>query len=801
MNPHPSNNSPRGPLRVLVVEDSEDDALLFANTLRGAGYEPMLHRVETAETMRAALDSEEWDIVISDYVMPHFDAPGAISVLHESGREIPLIVVSGTVGEDVAVATLKLGAADYLLKQNLTRLIPAIERALEAEEKRHRHEHVAHMNALIMAHSLDLICTFDGEGRFVEVSAAVRNILGYAPEELLGRNVLEFVHPDDRERTHVETKAVMGGQPTTDFENRCVRKDGVVVEMMWSAFWSQPDAVLIGVGRDVTERKAAREMLRLTLERLQLAIKAGRVGIWEIDLATRAVTWDEQMRAIYGVAGGRTEIDVERWFEAIEPEDLARMREIREAALQDGREGFETEFRILRRDNGAERFIKSMCTILRDGTGEATRLIGVNWDVTEERRRSQELQRALRQEQELAREAQAGDRAKSEFMAVMSHEIRTPMNGVLGFAELLAQAPSLPEECRSHAEIIVQSGESLLRILDDILDFSRLEAGRLDVERAEFSPRALLVEIRTLLTQSATDKGLHLHVVSAPEVPLVLRGDSGRLRQILLNLVGNAIKFTERGSVTMSVRKAGEAAGDELPEFEFSVRDTGPGITPTQIERIFHPFTQADSSISRRFGGTGLGLTISRRLAELLGGRLSVRSERGEGAEFVVTVPLDVSDPATNLEPPPPLVLDETFAQKYPLKILMIEDDQVNLKLVLTLIRKLGFEPIAARNGREAVEIYRRETPDCLLMDLQMPELDGIEATAKIRAIERASGYEHRAFIAALTANIFPADRERCFEAGMDGYLNKPVKLADLAEMLTRAQAFPREDAPLKTTG
>jgi len=237
-----------------------------------------------------------------------------------------------------------------------------------------------------------------------------------------------------------------------------------------------------------------------------------------------------------------------------------------------------------------------------------------------------------------------------------------------------------------------------------------------------------------------------------------------------------------------------------LPEFEFSVRDTGPGITAAQIERIFHPFTQADSSISRRFGGTGLGLTISRRLAELLGGRLEVRSERGEGAEFMVTVPLGVSDPATNPEPsPPPLALDETFAQEYPLKILLIEDDQVNLKLVVTLIRKLGYKPIAARNGREAVEIYRHEQPDCLLMDLQMPDLDGIEATAKIRALERASGYEHRAFIAALTANIFPADRERCFEAGMDGYLNKPVKLADLAEMLTRA--FPRAEGPLKTTG
>jgi PAS domain S-box-containing protein len=797
MNLHPSNNQPdRGPLRALVVEDCEDDVTLLEVALRGAGYAPSLHRVETADGMRAALDGEPWDLVISDYVMPSFDAPGAIAVLQESGRRIPLIVVSGTIGEDVAVETLKLGADDYLLKQNLTRLVPAIERALVTAEERRRHERTAHMKTLIMANSMDLICTLDGEGRFVEVSAAARNILGYAPEEMLGRDVLEFVHPDDREATRVEAETIMGGRPTTDFENRYVRKDGGVVAMMWSAFWSQPDEVLIGVGRDVTERKAERVALRLTLERLQLAIKASRVGIWEIDLATQAVTWDERMRNIYGEVGEG--MDVERWCAAILPEDLARMREMRDSAMEERREGFETEFRIVRRDDGGERFIRSMCTILRNGNGEALRMIGVNWDVTEEHLRSQELERALRKEQALAREAQAGERAKSEFLAVMSHEIRTPMNGVLGFAELLAQAPSLPEDCRGHAEIIVQSGESLLRILDDILDFSRLEAGRVDVERAEFSPRELLVETRALLMQSAADKGLHLHVVIAPEVPPVLRGDAGRLRQILLNLVGNAIKFTERGSVTMGLRLVGDLEDDEMPEFEFSVRDTGPGVSPVQIELIFHPFTQADSTISRRFGGTGLGLTISRRLTELLGGRLEVRSEPGEGAEFLVTVPLGKSDPATIPEPPPPLVLDRAFAEKYPLKILLIEDDQVNLKLVLTLIRRLGYEPIAARNGREAVEIYRNEKPDCLLMDLQMPELDGIEATARIRALERVSGFEHRAFIAALTANIFPAERERCFEAGMDGYLNKPVKLADLAEMLTRARIVPREE--VKTT-
>jgi CheY-like chemotaxis protein len=222
--------------------------------------------------------------------------------------------------------------------------------------------------------------------------------------------------------------------------------------------------------------------------------------------------------------------------------------------------------------------------------------------------------------------------------------------------------------------------------------------------------------------------------------------------------------------------------------FEFSVKDTGSGIAAGQMDRIFRPFTQADSSTSRRHGGTGLGLTISRRLAELLGGDLLVRSMPGQGSEFVVEIPLELVSPGLAAhEEAPPEALNTTFAAKYPLEILLVEDDRVNLKLILALIRRLGYEPIAAQNGREAVELYRSEHPQCLLMDLQMPEMDGIEATEKIRAIEKASGNGQSAFIAALTANIFPIDRQRCFEAGMNSYLNKPVKLSTLANMLTQA--------------
>ncbi len=268
------------------------------------------------------------------------------------------------------------------------------------------------------------------------------------------------------------------------------------------------------------------------------------------------------------------------------------------------------------------------------------------------------------------------------------------------------------------------------------------------------------------------------------DIPENLQSDAGRLRQILINLAGNAIKFTQNGSVIFGLRSAASPAN-----CEFFVKVTGPGVSPEQAERIFQPFTQADSSISRRHGGAGMGLAISRRFAELLGGTLTVRSEPGEGAEFVLTLPAGSMEAAPRrVNGSPAQTPGPGFADQHPLRILVVEDDRVNLKLIVNLLRKLGYEPLTACNGREAVKIYDEEHPDCLLMDLQMPEMDGIEATTRIRSREKSRS-RGPAFIAAVTANIFPAARQQCFDAGMNTYINKPVKVANLVALLTEASA------------
>jgi len=532
--------------------------------------------------------------------------------------------------------------------------------------------------------------------------------------------------------------------------------------------------------RDITERKHSEENQRLETERLRLAAEAGQVGIWEFDVLTQQLEWDPQMHVLYGLERDGNSDLIELSQRAIHPEDRERLITAFHEALRSRDEPLNTEFRIVRLTDGCQRILRSMATVIWNDSGEPLRMIGTNWDVTEERTRERKLAEALAQEKELSEKARAGDRAKGDFLAVMSHEIRTPLNGILGFSQLLARSPDLPAESRDYVETITSSGEALLRILNDVLDYSRLEAGHIQVEKTSFPPREILGDIHSLLSQQARDKKLAFDLSIEEDIPAILAGDAGRLRQILLNLTGNAIKFTDSGCVTLGLRSMPGAA-----HYEFFVKDTGCGISAAQIERLFQPFTQADSSTSRRHGGTGLGLSISRRLAEVLGGTLTVRSEMGKGSEFLLDVTLGEGRPLPEPETPPQS-LDSSFAAKHPLRILVVEDDKVSLKLMLALIRKLGYEPLSAANGREAVEIQRHAQPDCVLMDIQMPEMDGIEATEKIRA-----GEAHRAvkpaFISALTANIVAADRERCFDAGMNTYLNKPLKMAALASVLNEA--------------
>ena len=444
------------------------------------------------------------------------------------------------------------------------------------------------------------------------------------------------------------------------------------------------------------------------------------------------------------------------------------------------------EWRLLRSDGSSLDAEVSLNRIELDGR---VLLQAIVRDFTERKRAQERMRQALEHEKELVRQAQAGARAKSEFLAVMSHEIRTPMNGILGFAGLMTHSPSLPADCTEYLRNITTSGEALQRILDDILDFSRMEAGQLQIVKSVFRPSELIESIRFLFAHLAREKGLEFRTTVPAETPAHVEGDAGRLRQILINLVGNALKFTERGTVVLGLRPPHAHGNGGLRNLEFFVEDTGPGIPPEKISRIFELFTQADSAMSRRHGGTGLGLTIAQRLARLMGGDLRVESRHGEGARFTVALPMDI--PAISIVPSTGLsraALDAHFAAARPLRILVAEDDKVNLKLTLAMLRRLGYEPLMAWNGAEAVHVYEAEHPDCILMDIQMPEMDGIEATRKIREIEKTTEC-NPAFICALTANILPADQQQCFDAGMDHYLNKPLKHENLAHALTEAAA------------
>lgn len=527
--------------------------------------------------------------------------------------------------------------------------------------------------------------------------------------------------------------------------------------------WRDVDGEICGVisiSVEITDVMEALEASERSEQRLQMAVEIANLHVWELDYATGAMFATGATESLFD---GSLDVEdiVQDTYVTIHPEDRPRIKAAWQAAIESDTP-YRPEYRINRQD-GLEVWAACTAKQVRDASGEVVRLIGAMQNVTEQKRTEAALLLAKE-------EAEAANRAKSVFLASMSHEIRTPLNGVLGMAHAMASDHLDPVQ-RGRLDTIRQSGESLLVILNDVLDISKIEAGKLELETADFELTPLLNAVRATFEGAAGRKGLGFRVVAEGDSLGAYRGDSTRLRQVLLNLVSNAIKFTESGEVALRVMRTGE-------QLLFSVRDTGIGIAPELASRLFNKFEQADASTTRRFGGTGLGLAISRELAALMGGDIAFDSREGDGSEFRLTVRLPrigderphgdaAAGPETGLKP------------ERQVRVLAAEDNSVNQMVLRTLLQQAGIEPVIVDDGAAALAAWNEQEWDVILMDVRMPVLDGPTATRAIRAAEAQSGRRQTPIIA-LTANAMPHQVAEYLACGMDAFVAKPIRVEEL---------------------
>ena len=794
----------------------------------------------------------------------------------------------------------------------------------------------ARLNALFNASKLNCIVATNPDGVITLFSDGAERMLGYTAEEMVGKQTPGIWHL----ASEIEARGrILSGQfgrtiqgyevfielarrgETEEREWTYVRKDGkqLIASVSINAVLDTAGKITgyIGIGHDITKRKESESKLHSLTERLSLATAVAAVGVWEWDVANSAMAWDDTMREIYGFAL-KEESPYEQWRASVVPEDLPLAEGALKKTLEEKARAT-VEFRI-RRPDGTVRYLSAAEGPVLDEEGNVSKIIGVNIDVTNRRKVETDLQRAKE-------EAEAANRAKSEFLANMSHEIRTPMNGIMGMTELVLDT-ELDSEQREYLNLAKMSADSLLSLINDILDYSKIEAGKLEIDAIDFNLGDCLGDTMKTLSLRAHQKGLELAFEIEPNVPDSLVGDPGRLRQIILNLVGNAIKFTEHGRGG-SVR----AVDDRMSSDELQFRFTGDRhghwhFARTSKRPIFEAFNQADGSMTRKYGGTGLGLTISSRLVELMGGRIWVESELGEGSRFHFTanfkvqksaartvVPRDpttlrdmrvlvVDDNATNRQilvkmldgwhmvstvadsgakamvtlteakgigrTFPLILLDAQmpemdgfalaeYIKRHPsfraatimmlssagqrgdamrcrelgvaayltkpvrqselmdailtalgtrakteakpalvtrhslresqnrLRVLLAEDNAVNQLVALRLLERFGHTVTVAANGKKALEAWEKGGFDAILMDVQMPEMNGWETTQAIREKERSTG--GRIPIIAMTAHAMKGDDERCFAAGMDDYLTKPIRTEELMTVLEKVGA------------
>jgi PAS domain S-box-containing protein len=659
------------------------------------------------------------------------------------------------------------------------------------------------------------------------------NAFGAAAARTLIERVASTLDGDTRDETVCTLIENFAAPSNAAAPNVGGRKQRITVHR-----WDEEGELALVVVEDVTVEYqqlrgllAEREALRLEMRRLEeraralllseerfnFAVRGSSDGIWDWNTVTNEVYCSPRFKELLGYADGEFD-STPRFLERHLPPEEARQTVAKLRAHLARNRPLDLETRLWTR-SGEWRWFRVRGRSIADAHGHAVRMAGTLTDVTDRKKFEAELKRSAAEVEEsrrrieaqsdalveqaaelevARRRAEQASQSKSEFLANMSHEIRTPMTAILGFADLLLMEEGIekaPRERISALETIKRNGEHLLEIINDILDLSKVEASALKIERLRFSPAKIVADVIALMKVRADAKRLELASSYAGRIPETIESDPTRLRQILINLVGNAIKFTDSGSVQIRVRLVpGAPPGGDGGRLEFAVHDTGIGMSAQELGRLFRPFTQADASTTRRFGGTGLGLTISKRFAALLGGDLIAESDVGKGSLFTVTIATGPLEGVKMCQPPsrpaalsPPAPMGRGTVPRLSGRVLVAEDGIDNQRLLSFLLRKAGAEVEVVDNGRSAMERalagQREGRPFAvILMDMQMPVMDGYTSTSQLRA----AGYTGT--IIALTAHTMSGDRDRCLAAGCDDYATKPIHGSTLISLILSAQ-------------
>lgn len=889
-------------IRVLLIEDSEEDAELILREISKAGHSVLSERVWCEDALRLALSSQEWDIILSDNVMSGFNAVDALKIKRILGSELPFIIVSGQITEELAIEAMQNGCHDYVMKDNLARLGSVITRELHelnlrranrqmrlklAEEKERldvtlrsigdgvittdirgsvlminnaaenltewkqmdaagqpldkvfhlvdnntgmtidtpfsramesgqteglyqntslvskngtrrfisascspirgmdgeimgvvvvfrditrlkQSEELLNMYQLLSDNARDIMLFIGRDGSILDANRATLDTYGYTREEITRLNLFDLrsINSPDTVRRELEQPS-MGSYLV---EMNHVKKDGTLfpVEVSSQSTYIGGRKVFLSVIRDISERKQAEQALKGSESKFRQLFHNASEGILLTELScngqnSRILEINEALCERLGAP--REKLMAMDYLNLVDQESREKIHVL--APILAEKHHMTYDLVIIAQTGAKIPMEVSSHAFELDGK---TVVMSIVRDITDRKRIHEELQRA----KEAAEEA---NRAKSEFLANMSHEMRTPLNGIIGMTDLMLFGQN-SEETRENLCIIKTCADSLLRVISDILDISKIEAGRMSIEHTEFDIRPLCTHVVKAHHMKADEKEIsftsHIH----PSIPARLIGDPDRLAQVLNNIIGNAVKFTETGKIHFKVEPY--ANYDNYIQVIFTVSDTGIGISEPEMGRLFKSFSQVDGSFTRKYGGTGLGLAISKQLVEMMGGTIWLESRKGTGTTFYFTILFeqtgqtksDLLNTASELTP----------VTRNPLNILLVEDDKINQIVTRLMLTSRGYTVEIADNGQEALDRLSEMSFDLILMDIQMPEMDGMESTRNIRREEEKTG-THIPIIA-LTAHALHGDMERFLSAGMDDYLAKPVLMEDLFHVI-----------------